>query len=69
MASDLMKVLGWTIGGAILVRVLTSSQVGSNIQNIFGGWSTIIGAITGSGTPAAPSQGTPAPQQGGSPAG
>lgn len=67
MFGDLMKVLGWTVGGAIAVKLLTSTSFGTNFQNIASGWGSIIGAINGSG--GTPAQGTPQSQQGGSPQG
>lgn len=46
------KILGWTIAGAVLVKLVDSGNTSGIIDSITKGWSNIISSITGSGNPA-----------------
>jgi len=50
--SSVAKVIGWTIGGAVAVKLLTSSNFAQVITNAGSAWSGILSSITGGGTAA-----------------
>jgi hypothetical protein len=44
-----MKLVGWTIGGAVAVKLLTSSNFGTVVANIGTAWGGVLKSITGGG--------------------
>lgn len=58
--NDIAKILGWTIGGAVLVALASKATTGTVISSLTNGWANIISSITGGGTQPQPqAQGGP----------
>lgn len=49
---DVAKILGWTIGAALVAKLLTTATTGTTIANIGSAWSGILSSITGGSKPA-----------------
>lgn len=41
------KIAGWTIGAAVVAKLFTSSNFGTNVGNIFNSWANVLKGITG----------------------
>lgn len=55
--NDIAKILGWTIGGAVLVALASKATTSTVISSLTNGWAKIISSITGGGTQQQPPQG------------